>query len=120
VGVAAAAFAAAIPGLRGALNAPGASEMLKSTLASPAGPLTVFFWAPMSKWAISWSNLKDLEKPLEKVSISQMSALTLTGVIWTLYSFVIAPVNYNVRAALLTLPCSSPSPPDVWLSFFAG
>ena len=29
-----------------------------------------------SKWAISWNNLKDLNKPLEKVSAAQMTALT--------------------------------------------
>ena len=46
-GLAAGLFMAAIPSIRTALNAPGVGAGLKGALAGPAGPLTVFFWAPM-------------------------------------------------------------------------
>ena len=102
-----AGFIAAIPGIRNVLGAPGVPQAVKSALAGPAGPLTVFFWAPMSKWAISWNNVKDLDKPLEKISVSQMAALTVTGLIWTRFSFVIAPVNYNM--AVVQAVCAGTS-----------
>ncbi len=72
-----------------------------------AGPLTVFFWAPTSKWMFSVSNLKDLNKDTDKMSFAQMSALTATGIIWTRYSFVITPVNYNLALVNLALGASS-------------
>ena len=106
-GLAAGLFMAAIPSIRTALNAPGVGAGLKGALAGPAGPLTVFFWAPMSKWAISWNNLKDLNKPLEKVSAAQMTALTVTGLIWTRYSFVITPINYNMAVVQSVCAASS-------------
>jgi hypothetical protein len=74
---------------------------------SPVGPLTVFFWAPASKWLLSANNLVDLEKPTEKMSFSNQLALTITGVIWTRYSVVITPINYNLAAVNLTLGISS-------------
>ena len=60
-----------------------------------------------SKWAISWNNLKDLNKPLEKVSAAQMTALTVTGLIWTRYSFVITPINYNMAVVQSVCAASS-------------
>lgn len=104
--VAAGGFFACIKPLRAALNTPGL-QSAKEWLAGPAGPLTIFFWAPMSKWAISWNNIKNLEKPVDKISVAQMSALTVTGLIWTRYSFVIAPVNYNM--AVVQSVCASSS-----------
>ena len=95
----------------------------------------MFFWAPTSKWLFSVSNLKvsvlastlpsplplhrtltltltltlmqDLNKDTDKMSFAQMSALTATGVIWTRYSFVINPVNYNLATVNLALGLSS-------------
>ena len=63
--------------------------------------------ARRSKWAISWNNLKDLNKPLEKVSAAQMTALTVTGLIWTRYSFVITPINYNMAVVQSVCAASS-------------
>lgn len=80
---------------------------LKDVVLHPAGPLTVFFWAPTSKWLFSVSNLKDLDKDTDKMSFAQMSALTATGIIWTRYSFVINPVNYNLAIVNLALGASS-------------
>ncbi|KAG8987976.1 Mitochondrial pyruvate carrier 2 [Tulasnella sp. JGI-2019a] len=64
----------------------------------PAGPKTVFFWAPMMKWALVAAGVKDLSRPAEKLSVSQNVALAATGFIWVRYSFVITPVNYSLAA----------------------
>ncbi|KAI6121768.1 UPF0041-domain-containing protein [Pisolithus sp. B1] len=63
-----------------------------------AGPKTVFFWAPMMKWCLVAAGLKDLDRPAEKLSVSQNVALACTGFIWVRYSFVITPVNYSLAA----------------------
>jgi len=39
-----------------------------------AGPFTVHFWAPMSKWLISGASFLDLNRPTELVSITQVCA----------------------------------------------
>ena len=55
------------------------------------------------KWALSIANLADYKRPVEKVSIPQQTALALTGLIWTRWSFVITPVNYNLAAVNFAL-----------------
>ncbi|CAG8743992.1 23259_t:CDS:2 [Cetraspora pellucida] len=60
----------------------------------PAGPKTVFFWAPIMKWALVIAGLSDLQRPPENLSVSQNAALTATGVIWSRYSTQIIPKNY--------------------------
>lgn len=35
----------------------------------PAGPKTIFFWAPMAKWALVIAGLKDMNRPADKVSV---------------------------------------------------
>ncbi|KZP34303.1 UPF0041-domain-containing protein [Athelia psychrophila] len=62
----------------------------------PAGPKTVFFWAPMMKWCLVAAGVKDLQRPPEKLSVSQNLALAATGFIWVRYSLVITPVNYSL------------------------
>jgi len=61
-----------------------------------AGPKTVFFWAPTFKWALVIAGLGDLQRPADKLSSSQSGALAATGVIWSRYSLVISPVNWNL------------------------
>ncbi len=73
-------------------------ERTKNLLNHPAGPFTIFFWAPTMKWALSIANLIDYKRPVDKLSIPQQFALAITGVIWTRWSFVITPVNYNLAA----------------------
>lgn len=34
----------------------------------PAGPRTVFFWAPMMKWSLTCAGLADIARPAEKLS----------------------------------------------------
>ncbi|KAK0526652.1 Mitochondrial pyruvate carrier 2 [Tilletia horrida] len=70
----------------------------RAFLDHPAGPRTVFFWAPLMKWCLVGAGLKDLQRPPEKLSLSQNAALALTGAIWVRYSLVITPVNYSLAA----------------------
>ncbi|KAG0723131.1 Mitochondrial pyruvate carrier 2 [Chionoecetes opilio] len=49
----------------------------------PAGPKTVFFWAPSFKWGLVIAGLGDLTRPAEKLSFSQSAALAATGTIWS-------------------------------------
>ncbi|OON13704.1 hypothetical protein X801_10516, partial [Opisthorchis viverrini] len=62
----------------------------------PAGPKTVFFWAPTMKWALVIAGIRDMGRPVEKVSTFQSVALALTGLIWSRYSLVITPKNWNL------------------------
>ncbi|KAM9347325.1 mitochondrial pyruvate carrier 2b [Symphorus nematophorus] len=62
----------------------------------PAGPKTVFFWAPMFKWGLVVAGLADMTRPAEKLSTSQSGVLTATGLIWSRYSLVIIPKNWNL------------------------
>ena len=48
------------------------------------------------KWGLVLASLKDMEKPPENLSVAQCSALCVTGCVWTRWSFVIYPVNYNL------------------------
>ncbi|GAA5869279.1 hypothetical protein JCM16303_000414 [Sporobolomyces ruberrimus] len=74
------------------------TSKLQQFINSPAGPKTVFFWAPMFKWGLVAAGLKDLSRPAEVISVPQNLALTATGLIWVRYSFVITPVNYSLAA----------------------
>jgi hypothetical protein len=40
-----------------------------------AGPFTVHFWAPMSKWLISGASFLDLNRPTELVSLTQVAVV---------------------------------------------
>jgi len=83
--------------MSGPAAAAGASKFT-AFMNHPAGPKTVFFWAPLMKWCLVAAGLKDLGRPAEKLSVSQNLALTATGFIWVRYSFVIIPVNYSLAA----------------------
>ncbi|XP_069137092.1 mitochondrial pyruvate carrier 2-like [Argopecten irradians] len=62
----------------------------------PAGPKTIFFWAPSFKWALVIAGIGDIARPPEKLSLFQSGALAATGIIWARYSLVILPKNYNL------------------------
>jgi len=62
----------------------------------PAGPKTVFFWAPMFKWGLVAAGFADMTRPAEKLSPSQSGVLTATGLVWSRYSLVIIPKNWNL------------------------
>ncbi|KRX97735.1 Mitochondrial pyruvate carrier 2 [Trichinella pseudospiralis] len=81
---------------------------IQSLLHHPAGPKTIFFWAPLFKWGLVFAGLADLQRPAEHLSFSQSSALALSGIIWSRYSMVIKPKNWslfgvNVLVALFAL-----------------
>jgi len=83
--------------MSGAAASASASKF-SSFMNHPAGPKTVFFWAPLMKWCLVAAGVKDLTRPAEKLSVSQNLALAATGFIWVRYSFVITPVNYSLAA----------------------
>ncbi|KAJ7078889.1 mitochondrial pyruvate carrier [Mycena belliarum] len=91
--------------MSGAATSAGASK-LTAFMNHPAGPKTVFFWAPVMKWCLVGAGLKDLSRPAEKLSLSQNIALTATGFVWVRYSFVIIPVNYSLAAVNFFVGCS--------------
>ena len=62
----------------------------------PAGPKTVFFWAPAFKWGLVIGSIADIGRPADKISPSQTAALAATGVIWSRYSLVIIPKNWSL------------------------
>ena len=80
-----------------------APQRLHPVLSHPAGPFTIFFWAPMMKWGLSVANLIDYKRPVDQVSVPQQLSLVLTGLIWTRWSFVISPVNFNLAAVNFAL-----------------
>lgn len=90
-----------------ALTGPSVPKVISSFSAHPAGPFTIFFWAPTSKWMLSGANMLNLDKPTDTISLAQTFALTCTGVIWSRYSFVINPVNYNLAIVNIALGLSS-------------
>lgn len=83
--------------MSGQATAVGATRFQKF-MNHPAGPRTVFFWAPMMKWCLVAAGISDLKRPAEKLSVSQNVALAATGFIWVRYSMVITPVNYSLGA----------------------
>merc|ERR1719195_430273 len=88
-------------------NATGMPAMLTSLPARPAGPFFIHFWAPNFKWMLSVNHLLDYNRPVENISMSMTSALTMTGLIFMRWSFVIIPVNYSLFAVNLALSASS-------------
>ncbi|WVZ94503.1 hypothetical protein U9M48_040388 [Paspalum notatum var. saurae] len=54
------------------------------------------FWAPTFKWGISIANIADFAKPPENISYPQQVAVACTGLIWSRYSLVITPKNWNL------------------------
>ncbi|KAL7186621.1 hypothetical protein ACSBR2_028366 [Camellia fascicularis] len=69
----------------------------------PAGPKTIHFWAPTFKWVISIANVADFSKPPEQLSYPHQSVVAISGLIWTRYSTVIIPKNWNLVGVNLTM-----------------
>ena len=82
-------------------------KSVKGFIEHPAGPLTIFFWAPTFKWMITIANIKDFSRPAEDISINQQLAIFLTGVIWTRYATVITPVNFNLMSVNIAMASTS-------------
>ncbi|OQR68512.1 brain protein 44-like [Tropilaelaps mercedesae] len=75
---------------------PHVPQRMRPLWEHPAGPKTVFFWAPLFKWCLVLAGLGDLKRPAEKLSVTQSTALAATGIIWSRYSLVIKPKNYSL------------------------
>ena len=113
IGVKAAAFAATVGGL--VVAGPTMQSAVVGANLGPvsaaagaaAGPFTVHFWAPMSKWLISGASFLDLDRPTEKVSLPQYTALTLTGFFFSRYAMLVTPVNYLLCSVNIALFGSS-------------
>mmetsp|Transcript_18762 Transcript_18762/g.61639 ORF Transcript_18762/g.61639 Transcript_18762/m.61639 type:complete len:104 (-) Transcript_18762:72-383(-) len=75
-----------------------ATARLQAFWNHPAGPKTIHFWAPTFKWGLVIAGLADLNRPVEKVSTAQQTALAATGVIWCRYATQIIPINYNLMS----------------------
>ncbi|XP_014216515.1 mitochondrial pyruvate carrier 2-like [Copidosoma floridanum] len=71
-------------------------EKSRAVFLHPAGPTTIFFWAPTFKWGLVMAGIGDINRPVENISLSQTFSLMLTGIIWSRYSLVIIPKNYNL------------------------
>ena len=82
-------------------------SVISKIVLSDAGPFTVHFWAPMSKWMISGASFLDLHRPTDTISLPQYSALTLTGFVFTRYALLVTPINYALCSVNLALFGSS-------------
>ncbi|XP_012235924.2 mitochondrial pyruvate carrier 2-like [Linepithema humile] len=71
-------------------------EKFRAVFLHPAGPTTVFFWAPSFKWGLVLAGIGDVKRPPDTISLSQTASLMLTGAIWSRFSLVIIPKNYNL------------------------
>merc|ERR550537_1890082 len=76
-------------------------------LSSPGGPFTIHPWPPMTKLMISGASLLELDRPTDKISISQYTALTITGLIFSQYGLVVTPINYPLTGVNVLLFASS-------------
>ncbi|XP_072278004.1 mitochondrial pyruvate carrier 2 [Pyxicephalus adspersus] len=75
----------------------------------PAGPRTVFFWAPIMKWGLVLAGLADMTRPADKLSTAQSGVLMATGLIWSRYSLVIIPKNWSLFAVNFFVGCAGGS-----------
>lgn len=81
--------------------------IISDIAAAQAGPFTVHFWAPMSKWFISGASFLDLHRPTDKISLAQYTALTLTGFFFSRYALLVKPINYTLCSVNIALFGSS-------------
>ena len=50
----------------------------------------------MLKYLISGASMMNLNIPTDKISLPQYTALTVTGLFFSRYSLLVAPVNYTL------------------------
>lgn len=68
-----------VPRLQARITALPMPLKCRAFLKHPAGPFTIFFWAPTCKWGLSAANLLDYKRPVHSVSIPQQLSLLATG-----------------------------------------
>ncbi len=98
---------AALVASSGRLKSALSGGPLATIAEAPAGPFTVHFWAPMSKWLISGASFLDLNRPTDRISLPQYSALTLTGFFFTRYALLVQPPNILLCSVNIALFGSS-------------
>jgi len=76
-------------------------------LSSAGGPFTIHPWPPVTKLMISGASMLELDRPTDKISLSQYAALTLTGAIFSRYGLVVSPINYPLTSVNVLLFFSS-------------
>lgn len=74
---------------------------------SPAGPFTIHPWPPATKLLISGASLLEFDRPTDKISAPQYSALTVTGAIFSRYALLVSPINYPLAGVNVLLFTSS-------------
>ena len=94
------------PHMRSALSKANLG-IISTVAAADAGPFTVHFWAPMSKWFLSIASFLDLHRPTDKISLPQYTALTLTGFFFLRYSLLVIPINHTLCSVNIALFISS-------------
>lgn len=94
------AYVLAAPALKAAMPA-------GSYLASSGGPFTIHPWPPLTKFFLSLTSLSNLQMPVEKISLPQYGALTLTGFIFSFYGLFVTPINYVLTGVNILLFSSS-------------
>ncbi|KAF8821775.1 WD-40 repeat protein [Cardiosporidium cionae] len=87
------AFPGVVPALRTKLQHLPLPSGIRFMIEHPAGPLTIHFWAPTCKWFISLANILDIDRPVEKISAAQQTAVAFTGIIWSRTIFAVHAVN---------------------------
>ncbi|KAM9321620.1 mitochondrial pyruvate carrier 2-like [Gastrophryne carolinensis] len=75
----------------------------------PAGPRTIFFWAPITKWGLVIAGLADMTRPAEKLSTGQSAVLMASGFIFSRWSLVIVPRNWSLFAVNFFVGCAGSS-----------
>ncbi|CAD1478210.1 unnamed protein product, partial [Heterotrigona itama] len=56
----------------------------------------IVLFAILLRHGLVMAGLGDLQRPANQISISQSSALGLTGLIWTRYALAITPKNWSL------------------------
>ncbi|CAG5080248.1 Oidioi.mRNA.OKI2018_I69.PAR.g9517.t1.cds [Oikopleura dioica] len=80
--------------LDGFVNAKFPSGKINEMWHHPAGPKTIFFWAPTWKWSLVIAGLADLARPSHQLSLNGSLALVANGTIYTRwYYWAITPRN---------------------------
>merc|ERR1719476_804190 len=71
-----------------------ANSVLAKAWHHPAGPKTVFFWAPAWKWSLVIAGISDLARPAHQLSRNNSVSLVANGAVYTRwYYWAIQPRN---------------------------
>ena len=66
----------------------------RAILASPVGPRTIHFWAPIANWGFVLATIADMQKPMERVSSQMTLTLMCYSAMFMRFAWRVAPRNY--------------------------